>query len=123
MVAERRIHAHAWAKGWGESMRRSIATLAAALALQGCAYHRLVVPEPIPGDQFYHPVKSSALGWGGIEQQSVASKCTTNLLAEVRVKTSLGQALATVLTLGFWQPARMEYRCAKVPTPVGEIKP
>lgn len=91
--------------------------------LQGCAYHRLVVREPNPADQYYHPVSSSALAWGAVEEQRVAQKCETSLLSEVRVRTSLAQAIATVLTLGFWQPSRVEYRCSKAPTGVGEIRP
>jgi hypothetical protein len=81
------------------------------------------VREPNPADQYYHPVSSAALGWGAIEQQRVADKCAANALTEVRVKTSLVQALATVLTLGFWQPAEVEYRCAKRETGVGSINP
>ena len=85
------------------------------LLLEGCAYHRLVTRNPDPADQYYHPVQSTALGWGAVQQQRVAGKCETRLLSEVRVRTSLGEALLTVLTLGFVQPARVEYRCAKRP--------
>jgi hypothetical protein len=94
--------------------------LIAALSLGGCAYHRVVVAVPNPPDQRYHRVQSSALGWGTIEQTSVAKNCPTNLLSEVRVKTSLAQSLGTVLTLGLWQPATIEYRCSKLPTQVIE---
>ena len=104
-------------------MRKSLCALTALMLLEGCAYHRLVVREPNPADQYYHPVSSSAVAWGAIEQQRVADKCETNLLSEVRVRTSFAQALATVLTLGFWQPSRVEYRCSKAPTGVGEIEP
>ena len=93
------------------------------LLLQGCAYHRLVVRNPDPADQYYHPVQSTALGWGAVQQQSVATQCETSLLSEVRVRTSLGDALLSVLTLGFVQPSRIEYRCAKKPAEEGEIKP
>ncbi len=94
-----------------------------ALALQGCAYHRLVAASGEAPDQRYHAVESSAVGWGAIEQQNVAEQCVTNAMFEVRTRTSFLQSLATVLTLGFWQPARMEYRCAKPPVGVGEIEP
>lgn len=102
---------------------RSFLLLASLLMLQSCAYHRLVVPNPNPADQTYHPVSSTALGWGAIEEQKVAEKCTTDLLSEVRVRTSFEQALITVLTLGFVQPARVEYRCSKRPTEEGTIDP
>lgn len=104
-------------------MGRISIALAAFLLLQGCAYHRLVVREPNPADQIYHPVSSNALAWGAVEEQRVAGKCETSLLSEVRVRTSFAQALATIFTLGFWQPSHIEYRCSKIPTGVGEIKP
>lgn len=104
-------------------MLRYPCLLTAALLVQACAYHRLTVPVPNPPDQTYHAVSSSALGWGAIEQQRVASACETNLLSEVRVKTSFWEALGTVVTLGLWQPARIEYRCSKLPTSVGTIEP
>jgi len=93
------------------------------LILHGCAYHRLAVAIPNPPDQRYHAVESSAFGWGAVEKLSIAEQCPTNLLSEVRVQTSLLQSLGTVLTLGLWQPARVEYRCSKAPTAIGEIEP
>lgn len=104
-------------------MRKIGLALAVAALANGCAYHRLVVREPNPADQYYHPVSSSAVGWGAIEEQRVADKCDTSLLSEVRVKTSFLDSLVTVLTLGFYQPAHYQYRCSKAPTGVGEIKP
>src|SRR5688572_12561857 len=97
----------------GLNMRTAGFLLPMLLLAQGCAYHRLVVPQPNPPDQQYHRVESAALGWGAVEEQTVASQCPTNLLSEVRVRTSFLQSLGTVLSLGFWQPARMEYRCSK----------
>ena len=116
-------HLLSWHDEFGGGMGNRWTTVALALLLQGCAYHRLVVPRPDPPDQRYHVVKSSALGWGAIEQQTVATQCPTSLLSEVRVQTSILKSLATVLTLGFWQPARVEYRCSKAPTEAGEINP
>jgi|APFEC2959095136_1045048.scaffolds.fasta_scaffold01114_5 hypothetical protein len=101
-------------------MRRGLLLVTTTLLVGGCAYHRVVVAVPNPPDQTYHPVNSSALGWGAIEQTSTAKNCPTNLLSEVRVKTSFAQALATVVTFGLWQPATIEYRCSKLPTQVIE---
>lgn len=104
-------------------MRRHLILSGLLLLSQGCAYHRVVVAQPDPPDQHYHKIESSALGWGALEQQSVASACPTNLLSEVRVRTSLLQSLGTVLTLGLWQPASIEYRCSKRPVEPGTIEP
>jgi hypothetical protein len=98
------------------------AILAIALGLSACAYHRVAPPTPSAADQNYWPVSSTAVGFGAIEEQSIVEQCrAANSFAEVRVKTSLGQALATVLTLGFVQPARIEVRCAAVPVEEGKI--
>ena len=91
--------------------------LAVACLLAGCAQHRLVVAHPNPTGEPV-TVDSNAFGLGVVEHRTVA-ECPTNLIDEVRVHQNLGQALATVLTLGLWMPIRIEYRCAKVPTPVG----
>ena len=104
-------------------MQKTLIAIAAALALHGCAYHSVVVANGVPADQRLHPVESSAVAWGAVEQTNVASQCPSDLLFEVRTRTSFLQSLATVLTLGFWQPVRMEYRCAKPPTGEGVIEP
>jgi uncharacterized lipoprotein YajG len=87
--------------------------LAGAILLAGCAQHRLTVPRPDPTGQPV-TVNSNAFLFG-VRQPRTKAECPTNLLAEVRVHQNLLQALATVVTLGLWQPTRLEYRCAKVP--------
>ena len=104
-------------------MKGRLYLIAVVLSLQGCAYHRVTVLVPNHADQYYHPVRSTAQGWGVIEEKNVATKCPTSLLSEVRVKTSLADSLITVLTLGFIQPAHVEYRCSKAPTGDGDIQP
>ncbi len=87
------------------------------LLLAGCAEHRLVVPRPNPGTAPVQ-VNSAAIGWGATQQKNVAD-CQSNLIDEVRVKQNVGQALLTVLTLGFYMPTTIEYSCAKTPSAVG----
>ena len=93
-------------------MMRPIACFAAmSLLLSGCVTHRLIVAEPNPLDGT-HTVSSNGFGWGAVQRRTVAS-CDSNVIDEVRVRQNLGQAIATVLTLGAWMPVRIEYRCAK----------
>lgn len=94
--------------------RISAGFLGLAIILPGCAYHQLRVAEPNSYGDF-HSANSNAYFWGAIEQTRVADKCATNLIDEVRIVTSLPQALATVLTLGMWMPATVKYKCAKRP--------
>ena len=94
--------------------RAVAAALSLALPLNGCAYHQLRVAEP-NGYGDFHTANTNAYFWGALEETKVADKCATNLIDEVRIVTSLPQALATVLTLGMWMPATVKYKCAKRP--------
>ena len=91
--------------------------LVSAVLLSSCAEHRLVVERPNP-DGEHATVQSSAFLLPNGQPRNVAD-CQTNLIDEVRVKTNFGQSLLTVLTLGFYQPATIEYFCAKVPSDEG----
>jgi hypothetical protein len=85
--------------------------------LAGCAQHRLIVARPNPTGA-PHIATSNSFGWGAVQRRTVA-ECPTNLIDEVRVHQNLGQALASVLTLGLYMPTRIEYVCANVPSTVG----
>ncbi|HTU10222.1 MAG TPA: hypothetical protein VMG08_04920 [Allosphingosinicella sp.] len=90
--------------------------LSAALLLSGCAYHRVVVPIRNETGTL-QSVQSTA--FAGVTRRTEAN-CPTNLLNEVRVRQSFGEALVTVLTLGLVAPARVQYLCAKIPTAEGD---
>ncbi|GGI89049.1 hypothetical protein GCM10007973_26780 [Polymorphobacter multimanifer] len=95
--------------------------LAVLASVSGCATHRLVVANPNPSGEAV-AFDSDSFGLGAVQRRTVAD-CPSNLIDEVRVKQNLGQALTSVLTLGLWQRARIEYRCAKVPAgPAGIIE-
>lgn len=100
--------------------RRPVALIAAALLTSGCVTHQLIVANPNPTDDRPPAIASNGFGLGAVQRSNVA-RCDTNLIDEVRVRQTLAQALATVLTLGLWMPTRIEYRCAKVPSTTGTI--
>lgn len=95
----------------------SILTLS-ALTLAGCAEHRLVVQNPNPGTPPTE-IQSAAIGWGASQKRTVAT-CNSNIIDEVRVKQNVGQALVSVLTLGFYMPTTIEYVCGKVPSTISD---
>jgi hypothetical protein len=103
------------------NLRSCQAMLLAAALLGGCVSHNLRVPQPVVGETL-HQARTRAVGWGVSEDYAIADKCAdTNRIAEVQVRTSFFQALASVLTLGLWQPADIRYRCGKQETGIGEI--
>lgn len=91
--------------------------LIGAVLVSSCAEHRLIVQRPNP-DGETAIVQSSAFFLPKGQPRNVAN-CQTNLIDEVRVHTNFGQSLISVLTLGFYQPATIEYFCAKVPSDEG----
>ncbi|HEV7234001.1 MAG TPA: hypothetical protein VGN36_07120 [Sphingorhabdus sp.] len=93
------------------------AMLAAALLLSGCAQHRLIVPEPNPTGAPV-TIQSDAFAFGTVQRRTVV-KCDTNIIDEVRVHQNIGQALVTVLTLGIYMPATIEYVCGNIPNEEG----
>jgi hypothetical protein len=96
---------------------RPLIILICILTLAGCAEHRLVVQRPNPGTP-PTTVDSAAIGWGASQKRTVVN-CESNIIDEVRVKQNVGQALVTVLTLGFYMPTTIEYVCGNVPSEVG----
>lgn len=86
--------------------------LASLIALPGCAGYRVVAPEPTPGTEYERRTMHAFL-WGAIEDTEPATNCVENAMDEVRVRQTLPNLLATVLTLGVWMPLEVEWRCAK----------
>jgi hypothetical protein len=85
---------------------------------KGEARHQLTVDEPEPSGNYVR-VKSHAYFWGlYVPKAIVARECVSDALDEVCVMTSLPQALATVLTLGIWMPATIEYKCRASPAEI-----
>lgn len=91
-----------------------IPIILAGLLLTGCAQHLFTVPEPNPTGPTYR-VKSTTSLFGAKESVRRAERCDTNLIDKVIVHQNFGQALLTVVTLGFVYPIEIEYQCAKKP--------
>lgn len=96
--------------------------VAAMLSIQtGCYHYRVITPKPDPATD-YERRTVHALFWGlGQPEDIETADCLSNAIDEVRVTTTLGYALVSVATLGVWMPLHVEWRCAKEPSPNGEI--
>lgn len=105
--------------------RRAPLLLMAALLLTmawgpGCYHSRVLPPQPNPATE-YEKRTVHALAWGLVQQNTFAEDCRSNALDEVRISSNLGYSILTVVTLGFWMPLEVEWRCAKNPVDEGEF--
>lgn len=65
-----------------------------------------------------HQTNLNVYFWGGTSQVNIdPGDCAVDGLAEVRVHRSFCDQLATLLTLGMWQPMTIQWRCAKLAQP------
>jgi hypothetical protein len=90
---------------------------AASFGLPSCMHYRVTA---IEGDGVLeHRATRHVLLWGIIEEPIYVAanaanpehRCSSNALQEVTVSTNFGYALITVLTLGIWAPADVEWNC------------
>ncbi len=88
-----------------------------AVALSGGCYHYRVGARGDAGANPSTYAKTETLHsflWGLLQDHSLDAVCAAEdeSLSSVRTTTNLGFALVTVITLGIYAPARVEYRCA-----------
>ncbi|WP_225414541.1 Bor family protein [Stigmatella hybrida] len=103
--------------------RRVVATALFLSLNAGCYHYGVQVPAPAPATEPQRKTVHS-LAWGLLNkpQDVTAITCKpSNALDEVRVTTHFGYTVLTALTLGFWSPLRVEWRCAKRPEEEGVI--
>ena len=67
-----------------------------------------------------------SLLWGLIRQDLSVENCsladgTRTGIEELKIERSLGQRAAMILTLGFWSPLKVSWRCAKPLGPRGKL--
>ena len=96
------------------------ALLVSSLVFNQACYNTRVVADAPPASADYSRKTVHSLFWGLSQenvQPPVTQNCVSNAFQEVRVTSNAGYALLTVLTLGFWSPMQVEYKCAKEPPP------
>jgi len=87
----------------------------ATFLLQSCYNYHISTSNFDPSTHYKRKTVSSFF-WGLAQQNITAGNCDSlkiNSLDEVHVKTNLGYALITVVTLGIWCPMTVEWKCAK----------
>ncbi len=82
------------------------------LALTSCYHYRVTPVNAAPADDG-HSVTKHSLAWGLVQESAAEPNCQDNGAAEVVATGNVGYALIAVVTLGFWMPMDVEWKCAK----------
>ena len=90
----------------------SAAALATAVAASGCYHYRVAPARSVPADDG-HSTTQHSIVWGLVQSSAEQPECQGNGAAEVAAHTNVGYVLLSVVTLGFWVPLELEWKCAK----------
>jgi uncharacterized protein YceK len=91
--------------------------LLAFIMLSGCYTYRLQTHAQAGSE--VTTVNASSYLWGILQSPKggittpLCDSLDVNGVSVVRVRTNLGYALITVVTLGIWCPMKIDYRCSK----------
>lgn len=88
-----------------------VVLLAALAAAPGCASHQVRLPDSDPLEKTYQSEAPQAFLWGLVLKPQVVTADCENGLNDVVMKPNFLHSLATVVTLGIWMPAAVEFRC------------
>ena len=96
--------------------------LAVMLAEQSCYHYRVMSTINDPTTEYQHKVMWSYC-WGLVNKPQfyVVPNCDKSAIDEVRVTTTFGNALLTIVTLGIVCPVSVEWKCSKPCQRVGDI--
>ncbi|HEX6765910.1 MAG TPA: hypothetical protein VF103_10545 [Polyangiaceae bacterium] len=86
--------------------------LMTALAASGCYHYRVTPANSVPADDG-HSTTQHAIAWGLVQPRAEAPNCQGNGAAEFTAHTNFGFVLLSVVTLGFWVPVTVEWKCSK----------
>jgi len=96
--------------------QKGIPVLFLSLLLSGCYTARVETKAQAGAEVSYQNV--NFFFWGAIQSPKrivtpICDSLGVNGMAEVTVKNNFGYSLLTVITLGIWSPARVEWKCGK----------
>ena len=96
--------------------------IAALACVSGCASYQLRTPHSDPQIETYERQAPDAFFWGLImSPQVMSADCSGGGFNDVIIQRNFLQDLVSVLTLGIWMPATVEYRCRVPQDPGGEF--
>jgi hypothetical protein len=103
-------------------LSRFFLIVAFSLTVQSCYHYRLLNTNSDPTTEYQKKVMWSYC-WGLVNkpQAYVVPNCDKTAIDEVRVTTTFGNTLLTLITLGIVCPVSVEWKCHKPCQKVGDI--
>ena len=95
-------------------MRRCFAAVAVVMALlfQGCANYQARIADGKPLNTEYDGGMMNAYAWGvWVSPEIRSAETCKDGMYDVVVENNYFYSLASTLTLGFWMPMNVSYRC------------
>jgi len=86
--------------------------LTALIASGACAHFR-IAPRDLTSATVEHQQRVHVMAWGAFESRVQPINCQGSGLASVTMKVTALDAMAAVVTAGFWNTATIEWTCAK----------
>lgn len=90
------------------------------LLLPGCSTIHVYQAGDMAGNQPATEWESKRVNtflWGAIRQDVIVENCRVGddriHMEEIKVEKNFGSIVATVLTLGLWEPSKISWKCAK----------
>ena len=103
-------------------LARLVLILAVMFIAQSCYHYRVISTIGDPTTEYQHKVMWSYC-WGLVNKPQfyVVPNCDKSAIDEVRVTTTFGNTLLTIVTLGIVCPVSLEWKCSKPCQRVGDI--
>jgi hypothetical protein len=91
-----------------------------SITTPGCSKYTVTTTENNPADVAYKKKVLTSLWWGKIDNpQRLADSCGNAGLDEIKISTNIGYSLLHVVTLGFLNKVKVEWKCHQPCTRVG----
>ena len=113
---------------------RAVALLFMLLILPGCSTIHVyqagnqqgIVEGNQGGTEWTDGKRVNTFFWGAMRQDVIITKCREGdesrlNLEEIKIEKNFGSILATIVTLGLWEPVKISWKCAKPKVPTGNL--
>ena len=80
-----------------------------------------------PGTEWTDGKRVNTFFWGALRQDVIIEECrqadgSRLNIEEIKIEKNFGSVIASILTLGLWEPVKISWKCAKPKVITGELE-